>query len=587
VWHADDVPLDPIVSLAVAIAEAPGSYACLLGSGVSRDAGVPTGMEVFWLAVGELYRLENTAEEAPGRDALAAWLRETDRADLGYSDVLELLTPDAATRRDYLAKHFDGVEPAAPHERLAELAVRGLVTVFITTNFDRLLERALQARGIVPIVVTSDADLNAAPSREHADCFVLKPHGDYLQQTIRNTPAELAQLESGIAAELREVLDRYGVIVLGYSGGDEAIANAIRARRSRYGLYWVARGEVAEPGCSIVEAVGGRVIARAGAAEFLADLDRRLAVFEAQPSGLTPVTVNDEVVTLLRRSDSVGLSELLRGERREFRERVDGLVQRRRQEAVTADIAIEAHDELLPVLERRLASLLPLVLHDPDLFREEVRGLAEVKTRQPVAGGHQFWPELYDWTAWWLTYSIGAFATRMRRFPVLAPLFRAQVRNRYGTVEPFADSMPGRSGGFIGDAIMARLSDTRWKDTPWEALLLDLKELPLLRERYPELVGTSDEPLRTLVEFDFVVSIVHGLSGYRAVARWTMWGEEYTSAFAQELRDDAGLRAQLAEAVGVNLEDFDSKTPDALKSVHHLGDWPERGAILILETGSA
>jgi hypothetical protein len=69
------------------------------------------------------------------------------RADLGYSDLLELIAPDPATRRDYLAKHFEGVEPGQTHEFLADLAARGLVTVFVTTNFDRLLERALQARG--------------------------------------------------------------------------------------------------------------------------------------------------------------------------------------------------------------------------------------------------------------------------------------------------------------------------------------------------------------------------------------------------------------------------------------------------------
>jgi hypothetical protein len=60
------MPLDPIVSLSVAIAEAPGSYAFLLGSGVSRDAGVPTGTEVYWRAIEELFRVQNSVEETPG-----------------------------------------------------------------------------------------------------------------------------------------------------------------------------------------------------------------------------------------------------------------------------------------------------------------------------------------------------------------------------------------------------------------------------------------------------------------------------------------------------------------------------------------
>src|SRR3979490_2354815 len=71
------VTLDPIVSLSVAVAEAPGSYALLLGSGVSRDAGVPTGRDVFWRAVAELYRVEQVSDETPGEEELAAWLAES------------------------------------------------------------------------------------------------------------------------------------------------------------------------------------------------------------------------------------------------------------------------------------------------------------------------------------------------------------------------------------------------------------------------------------------------------------------------------------------------------------------------------
>jgi hypothetical protein len=44
-----------------------------------------------------------------------------------------------------------------------------------------------------------------------------------------------------------------------------------------------------------VEAVGGRVISRPGAAEFLADLQRRLAVFATHPSGQTPLAVKPAV----------------------------------------------------------------------------------------------------------------------------------------------------------------------------------------------------------------------------------------------------------------------------------------------------
>jgi hypothetical protein len=143
--------------------------------------------------------------------------------------VLAEIAPDPAARRDYLARHFEGVAPGATHTALADLAAQGYIRVFVTTNFDRLLEHALQARGIEPVVVTSDADLGVARPREHARCYVLKPHGDYLQQTIRNTPEELAALEPEITVALNEVVDRYGVVALGYSGGDEALGRVLRA----------------------------------------------------------------------------------------------------------------------------------------------------------------------------------------------------------------------------------------------------------------------------------------------------------------------------------------------------------------------
>jgi len=87
--------LDPIVSLAVGIAESPGLYAFLLGSGVSRDAGVPTGGEVLRNAQADLYRLVRTETELPaGEEGLDEWLAEHGYAELGYSEILALLAPD-------------------------------------------------------------------------------------------------------------------------------------------------------------------------------------------------------------------------------------------------------------------------------------------------------------------------------------------------------------------------------------------------------------------------------------------------------------------------------------------------------------
>jgi hypothetical protein len=119
------MPLDPIVSLSVALAEAPGTCAFLLGSGVSRDAGVPTGHEIMRDGLRKLRQLETESTEPAADAELDAWLVETGREHITYSELLELIAPDQGVRREYLATFFDGREPRRSHEMLASLAERG------------------------------------------------------------------------------------------------------------------------------------------------------------------------------------------------------------------------------------------------------------------------------------------------------------------------------------------------------------------------------------------------------------------------------------------------------------------------------
>jgi hypothetical protein len=52
--------------------------------------------------------------------------------------------------------------PTAGHHAIAELVERGYVRVILTTNFDRLLERAIEQKGITPVVICNAADAAGA-----------------------------------------------------------------------------------------------------------------------------------------------------------------------------------------------------------------------------------------------------------------------------------------------------------------------------------------------------------------------------------------------------------------------------------------
>ncbi|MDI2090896.1 hypothetical protein [Commensalibacter oyaizuii] len=58
------------------------------------------------------------------------------------------------------------------HHAIVKLVKGVFIKVIITTNFNRLLEQALQARGITPVVIASENDLKGQKSLDHVSCFL-------------------------------------------------------------------------------------------------------------------------------------------------------------------------------------------------------------------------------------------------------------------------------------------------------------------------------------------------------------------------------------------------------------------------------
>jgi hypothetical protein len=311
--------------------------------------------------------------------------------------------------------------------------------------------------------VTDEVSIAAAMPREHSDCYVLKPHGDYLQQTIRNTAAEIERLPEAVDSELREVFNRYGVLVLGYAGSDPGIGRALRDRRSRYGLYWLSRGALGADAAAIVEATGGRVIDRPDSAALLRDLRARMDVFRAHPSGQTPEGVHGEVLAALRREDTVAVGELLRGERRALHEVLHGATAGRENDEVTDDNVRELHGAVAPALERRLLGLLPLVDYAPEILEAELSHLAQLGERRMRAGGFVFWIGSAEWAWWWLTHALGAYATRAWHPRTMRALLDARAVERDRT-RPLAGGVPGETAVWIGQVMSPPASEgRRWR----------------------------------------------------------------------------------------------------------------------------
>ncbi|MEM9202778.1 MAG: SIR2 family protein [Actinomycetota bacterium] len=282
--------IDETTGLAFALNSQPGVFAVLIGSGVSRAADIPTG----WGMTLNLVERLAAAEGAEAAGNPEGWYEAQYEEPVGFSTLIERLAPTPSDRRALVGTYIEPLPdqanrtPTTAHRRLAALAKRGSVKVFVTTNFDRLLEQALSDVGIEPLVVATDAQAKGAPALQHAGVVVLKPHGDYLDpSSMRVTEAELAGYPEEMTRLLERTFEDYGLIVAGWSGDwDPALSAAMEASRSRrYPFYFAARGALSDRARQIVASRQGISIAINDADGFFADLDDKvaaLAEFERQ-----------------------------------------------------------------------------------------------------------------------------------------------------------------------------------------------------------------------------------------------------------------------------------------------------------------
>ncbi|MDE0136682.1 MAG: SIR2 family protein [Acidimicrobiaceae bacterium] len=239
----------PMVSLASSVHAGPGTFALLLGSGISVSAGVPSGWGVMVELIRRLALLHN---QDAGEDPVS-WYRDQLGGEPDYSTIIEELAPSQADRLSLLSEFFeptpqdqeDGLKvPTRAHHAIARLVADGYVRVIITTNLDRLLESALGDAGVNPSVISSPQHADGAMPMVHSPCTIIKVHGDYLSTDLRNTVEELAGYDEPINSLLDDVFDKYGLVVCGWSGTwDSALRERILGTPNRrFATYWLHRG---------------------------------------------------------------------------------------------------------------------------------------------------------------------------------------------------------------------------------------------------------------------------------------------------------------------------------------------------------
>lgn len=259
----DTAELDQLLSLAFSMQSSPGTYAFVLGAGISVPSGVPSA----WGVQEQLIQKVAAVEEEFPTDPFE-WYASRFGVEPTYESLLEKLAPTQVERQKLLRGFFEPDEeereqalkrPTQGHRAIARLVRSGEVRLILTLNFDRLMEAALRDEGIEPVVVSHPSDIHGLPPLHTLSALVVHLHGDYLNPTaMRNTEQELAGYELHVDQFLDRITFDYGLVLVGWSATyDPALVRALRRSSRRvYTPYWIEPRDLSESAHDLQSALG-------------------------------------------------------------------------------------------------------------------------------------------------------------------------------------------------------------------------------------------------------------------------------------------------------------------------------------------
>ena len=296
--------IDTTLSLAFALQSNRGVYALLVGSGVSRSAGIPTGWEIVLDLIRKLSHLrDENCEPDP-----VAWYRSTFKEEPHYAKLIEGIAKSPVERSQLLKSYFEpnkeeleqGLKvPTEAHKAIADMVANGYIRVIVTTNFDRLLEKALEEVGVTATVISTPDAAEGAIPLTHTRCTILKVHGDYLDTRIKNTPDELTKFDNRIDGLLDRIFDEFGLIICGWSAEwDIALRAALeRCKNHRFTTFWTLRNDPNETVKKLISLRRAQPIQIQDADSFFQDLMEKVIALQnfSKPH---PLSAKVAVVTL-------------------------------------------------------------------------------------------------------------------------------------------------------------------------------------------------------------------------------------------------------------------------------------------------
>src|SRR5690606_28383086 len=160
-----------------------------------------------------------------------------------YSYYFEKCYPDPLVRQEFLSKLVRDKKPSIGFMCLSALVEGKKVNTVWTTNFDDLIEKAITALNFLSCQVVSPDNARTVQNFRSDIPTVVKLHGDFRYDALQNTDAELQQLEENLHNYFIQASTQRGLLVVGYSGGDESVLQTLEKALEKpnafpKGLIW-------------------------------------------------------------------------------------------------------------------------------------------------------------------------------------------------------------------------------------------------------------------------------------------------------------------------------------------------------------
>ena len=241
--------------LVFALKNNPKEYCLFLGAGASIDSGAKDANTIAYAILKEIYEAMSSLSLTNQREKrkFDEWAKER----RSFSKILEEFAGNRS-RRDIIAKYVTKATPSTGYKKLALLVKNGFFRGAFTTNFDNLLEKALQSQGLVinsdfEVLVLGKDDEKVIDSkirdflRNRNQAFlVLKLHGDlHYPSTLRVTESETRRFSTKLSRCLSDCLNELGFIFVGYGGRDPDVLKVLgKIRQVSYPHWWVSKRKV-------------------------------------------------------------------------------------------------------------------------------------------------------------------------------------------------------------------------------------------------------------------------------------------------------------------------------------------------------